>query len=103
MQSDRRLARACPPAVQDESWRKQALCAQTDPEAFFPDKGGSPAAAQAICRRCPVQGPCLEWALQHDERFGVWGGLTDRQRRRLAKQRRAQAAGDGTAGGASAC
>lgn len=70
----------------DGTWREAALCAQTDPEAFYPDKGGSTREALAVCRRCPVQGPCLEYALVHDERFGIWGGTTERQRRRLRRE-----------------
>jgi len=67
----------------DEDWRDDALCAQTDPEAFFPEKGGSVAAAKAICTSCDVRAECLEYALRNDERFGIWGGLSDRERRRL--------------------
>jgi WhiB family redox-sensing transcriptional regulator len=68
------------------SWQEQALCAQTDPEAFFPEKGGSTRDAKKICMSCPVRGECLEYALAHDERFGIWGGLSERERRRLKKQ-----------------
>jgi len=59
------------------------LCAQTDPEVFFPEKGGSVREAKAVCAGCPVRAQCLEHALAHDERFGVWGGLSERERRRL--------------------
>jgi WhiB family transcriptional regulator, redox-sensing transcriptional regulator len=68
------------------SWQEQALCAQTDPEAFFPEKGGSTRDAKKICMSCPVRAECLEYALAHDERFGIWGGLSERERRRLKKQ-----------------
>jgi WhiB family redox-sensing transcriptional regulator len=81
MQSDRRSARACPGPPRDESWRDSALCAQSDPELFFPDKGGTAAPAKRVCARCPVRGECLEWALAYDIRFGIWGGLTEDQRR----------------------
>lgn len=64
-------------------WMADALCAQTDPEAFFPDKGGSTFDAKQICTACDVRAECLAYALQHDERFGVWGGLSERQRHRL--------------------
>jgi WhiB family transcriptional regulator, redox-sensing transcriptional regulator len=67
-------------------WQEQALCAQTDPEAFFPDKGGSTRDAKKVCGRCEVQGDCLEYALAHDERFGIWGGLSERERRRLKRR-----------------
>lgn len=67
----------------DAGWREDALCAQSDPEAFFPDKGGSAAEAKRVCARCPVQAACLDYALRNDERFGVWGGMSERERRRM--------------------
>lgn len=66
----------------DEPWMADALCAQTDPEAFFPEKGGSVAAAKATCGRCEVREQCLEYALRTRPKFGVWGGLTERELRR---------------------
>lgn len=68
-----------------ESWQERALCAQTDPEAFFPEKGGSTREAKRICQSCEVRTECLEYALAHDERFGIWGGLSERERRRLKR------------------
>ena len=68
------------------SWQERALCAQTDPEAFFPEKGGSTREAKKVCVSCEVRSECLEYALAHDERFGIWGGLSERERRRLKKQ-----------------
>lgn len=62
-----------------------ALCAQTDPEEWFPEQGGSTAKAKAICRRCPARLPCLEWALEHGEASGVWGGLSEQERRRMRR------------------
>jgi WhiB family transcriptional regulator, redox-sensing transcriptional regulator len=70
----------------EQSWQDRALCAQTDPEAFFPEKGGSTREAKRVCRSCEVRAECLEYALQHDERFGIWGGLSERERRRLRRQ-----------------
>ena len=70
-----------------ESWKERALCAQTDPDAFFPDQGGSVAAAKRICKQCDVREECLEWALDAGEQFGVWGGLSERERRAVAKER----------------
>lgn len=70
----------------EQEWQDQALCAQTDPEAFFPEKGGSTREAKRICQACAVRDECLEYALEHDERFGIWGGLSDRERRRLKRQ-----------------
>lgn len=71
-------------------WQDQALCAQTDPEAFFPEKGGSTREAKKVCASCEVRSECLDYALQNDERFGIWGGLSERERRRLkAEMKRA--------------
>ncbi len=72
--------------VADEpDWHERALCAQTDPEAFFPEKGGSTREAKRICTGCEVRSECLTYALAHDERFGIWGGLSERERRRLKR------------------
>jgi len=68
------------------SWQGDALCAQTDPEAFFPEKGGSTRDAKKICASCEVRSECLEYALQNDERFGIWGGLSERERRKLRRR-----------------
>lgn len=68
------------------SWQERALCAQTDPEAFFPEKGGSTRDAKRVCQSCEVRVECLEYALEQDERFGIWGGLSERERRRMRKQ-----------------
>ena len=67
------------------SWQDRALCAQTDPEAFFPEKGGSTREAKRVCTSCDVRADCLEYALAHDERFGIWGGLSERERRKLKR------------------
>ena len=67
------------------SWQERALCAQTDPESFFPEKGGSTREAKKVCLACEVRSECLEYALANDERFGIWGGLSERERRRLKK------------------
>ena len=69
----------------DPQWQENALCAQTDPEAFFPEKGGSTREAKRICLGCEVKDACLEYALANDERFGIWGGLSERERRRLKR------------------
>lgn len=68
------------------AWQVDALCAQTDPEAFFPEKGGSTRDAKRICTSCDVRGECLEYALSNDERFGIWGGLSERERRKLKRR-----------------
>lgn len=76
-------------------WRKRAVCRDEDPELFFPIGKKGPAAkqteeAKAVCRRCPVSDQCLEWALTSGEDTGVWGGLSEDERRAL-KSRRAKA------------
>jgi WhiB family redox-sensing transcriptional regulator len=71
---------------EEMSWQERALCAQTDPESFFPEKGGSTREAKRVCLACEVKAECLEYALAHDERFGIWGGLSERERRRLKKK-----------------
>ena len=78
---------AIEPATEDvdSQWQERALCAQTDPEAFFPEKGGSTREAKRICLGCEVRDECLEYALANDERFGIWGGLSERERRRLKR------------------
>ncbi|WP_410506894.1 WhiB family transcriptional regulator [[Mycobacterium] appelbergii] len=74
-----------PATEEDDQWQERALCAQTDPEAFFPEKGGSTREAKRICQGCEVKNACLDYALAHDERFGIWGGLSERERRRLKR------------------
>jgi WhiB family redox-sensing transcriptional regulator len=69
----------------EQDWQERALCAQTDPEAFFPEKGGSTREAKRICAGCEVRAECLDYALAQDERFGIWGGLSERERRRLRR------------------
>lgn len=74
--------------VMPEPWVQEALCAQTDPELFFPEVGGSTKAAKRICGACPVEAECLEYALRMGQREGIWGGKSSRE---LAKLRRAAA------------
>lgn len=62
-------------ADEELGWQERALCAQTDPESFFPEKGGSTREAKKVCLACEVRSECLEYALSNDERFGIWGGL----------------------------
>ena len=72
-----------------EPWQARALCAQTDPEAFFPGKGSPARPGKRICAGCPVTAECLAYALEHDERFGIWGGKSAKERqemRKLARQ-----------------
>lgn len=77
------------------NWDIEASCQWIDPEVFFPDRPSDhAAAAKAICRGCPVRTPCLEFALDTRLDHGVWGGLTEHERRSLrrSRQRRARRA-----------
>lgn len=68
------------------NWSAHGLCAQTDPEAFYPEKGGSTADAKRVCLACDVRTECLEYAIEHGEP-GVWGGTSERQRRAIRRAR----------------
>lgn len=70
-------------AEPEDCWQDQALCAQVDAELFYPEKGGSTREAKSICAGCPVRMECLEYAMDRGEHFGIWGGLSERERRRL--------------------
>ncbi|MFE1550606.1 WhiB family transcriptional regulator [Streptomyces sp. NPDC058718] len=65
---------------------EQAVCGQVDPELFFPEKGGSVKEPKLLCAVCPVRQECLAWALDHDVRHGVWGGLSQKELSRLRRQ-----------------
>jgi WhiB family redox-sensing transcriptional regulator len=69
----------------DIAWQKQALCAQTGADFFFPEPGSSVREAKRICGLCEIRSACLEYALIHDERFGVWGGLSEKERMQLRR------------------
>ena len=71
----------------DEPWVADALCAQTDPEVFFPQKGEKPKDAKKVCLGCEVRFDCLDYALRNHENYGVWGGHTERERRQLLAAR----------------
>ena len=72
-------------------WRALAACRGVDPEIFHPSDEDDPSAAKAVCAECPVRESCLEHALAVREKHGVWGGLTERERRRVLRQRRRSA------------
>lgn len=74
-------------AEPEDCWQDQALCAQVDPELFFPEKGGSTKYAKDVCRACPVISECLEYAMDRNERYGIYGGMSERDRRRLKWRR----------------
>jgi WhiB family transcriptional regulator, redox-sensing transcriptional regulator len=69
------------------SWQENALCAQTGAEFFFPAPGSSTREATRLCRACEGRVACLEYALEQDEKFGVWGGLSEKERHRLKRAR----------------
>lgn len=69
----------------DENWRMMAACLGMDPELFFPGKGEALTPAKAVCASCPVRTECLDWGME--EGFGIWGGTSDRDRRKMRKER----------------
>ncbi len=73
--------------VTERRWQEQANCLGVDPDLFFPERGASTREAKAVCRGCEVRADCLEYALAHGEKFGIWGGLSERERRRVRRQR----------------
>ena len=93
LQADSR--RGIPKESKDMDWRHRAVCRDEDPELFFPIGNTGPALlqieqAKAVCRRCPVIQECLTWALESGQDAGVWGGLSEDERRAL-KRRNARA------------
>jgi WhiB family redox-sensing transcriptional regulator len=71
----------------ERAWQERANCLGVDPDLFFPERGASTREAKAVCWGCEVRGDCLEYALRHGEKFGIWGGLSERERRRVRRQR----------------
>ena len=72
---------------QDRDWQSRANCMGVDPDLFFPERGASTREAKEVCRGCVVREDCLEYALANGEKFGIWGGLSERERRRLRRAR----------------
>ena len=72
---------------EERSWQTQANCMGVDPELFFPERGASTREAKEVCRGCVVRDDCLEYALANGEKFGIWGGMSERERRRLRRAR----------------
>ena len=75
-----------------ERWMERAACADLPCDMFFPSDGSGVIKAQRICARCPVTVPCLEYALKYKVDHGVWGGCSERKRRRILKARAAESA-----------
>ena len=73
------------------AWRQRAACRGVDPDIFYPVSDEDAEEAKAICMQCPVQQKCLDWALGNREKEGVWGGATERERRRIIRRRRRSA------------
>ncbi|MDK1009988.1 MAG: WhiB family transcriptional regulator [Actinomycetota bacterium] len=69
------------------AWQDFAHCRGADPDLFFPERGASTRAAKTICRECSVQDECLEFAIVSSEKFGIWGALSERERRKIRKER----------------
>ena len=90
MDSDELLARLF--GQGDMAWQMDANCRGLDPNLFFPERGGEYREAVAVCAECRVREECLEWALEHHEIHGIWGGLPERQRRLLRRQRKQETA-----------
>jgi len=74
----------------DQGWQLYANCLGVDPDLFFPERGASTKEAKSVCKGCVVREDCLEYALANGEKFGIWGGLSERERRRLRRQRAMQ-------------
>lgn len=76
----------------DLAWQDFANCKGADPDLFFPERGASTRQAKSICRECSVRDECLEFAIVSSEKFGIWGGLSERERRKIRKERQIAAA-----------
>ena len=70
-----------------ESWQMFANCLGVDPDLFFPERGASTKEAKSVCQGCVVREDCLEYALANRIDHGVWGGTSERERRRIIKAR----------------
>jgi len=81
------------PLVGDRQWQDQANCLGVDPDLFFPERGASTREAKEVCRGCVVKQDCLDFALTNGEKFGIWGGLSERERRKLRRKQREEGAG----------
>jgi WhiB family transcriptional regulator, redox-sensing transcriptional regulator len=70
----------------DTGWQKHALCSEMDPELWFPEPWEDETPAKAVCGRCPVRAACLAFALDANEEYGVWGGLSPEQRHEVRRR-----------------
>jgi WhiB family redox-sensing transcriptional regulator len=74
-------------ALEELAWQDYANCRGADADLFFPERGASTRKAKAICAACEVRTQCLDYAISQGEKFGIWGGLSERERRRVRRQR----------------
>lgn len=84
------LVAALADSFDDEPWKQRAACLGVDPELFFATRGDIVPIRRArmVCAVCPVRAECLEYALRNEEEFGMWGGLSEKERRPLLRERR---------------
>ncbi len=82
---------------EERGWQDHANCLGVDPDLFFPERGASTREAKEVCRGCVVREDCLEYALANGEKFGIWGGLSERERRRIRRARAGTRRGKGAA------
>ena len=76
----------------DTEWMAEGSCREVSPATFFPSDGVGVETARKICATCPMKSPCLEYALRHRIDHGVWGGASERERRRILRRRRLERA-----------
>ena len=86
-EADMRISTAAETDVEVRGWQDYANCLGVDPDLFFPERGASTREAKEVCRGCVVREECLEYALANGEKFGIWGGMSERERRRIRRQR----------------
>ena len=79
--------------MEDRGWQARANCMGVDPDLFFPERGASTREAKEVCRGCVVREDCLEFAIANGEKFGIWGGMSERERRRVRRARLLQSRG----------
>lgn len=78
-------------AIGELAWQDYANCRGADADLFFPERGASTRRAKAICGECQVRNECLDFAIEIGEKFGIWGGMSERERRRVRRERQVAA------------
>lgn len=74
-------------AIGELAWQDYANCRGADADLFFPERGASTRKAKAICAECDVRAECLDYAIEIGEKFGIWGGMSERERRKVRRDR----------------